>query len=159
MPAPKGNTYWKLAHDWKKPKAYQPEELLQKALEYLDWLEKNPLYEDKVFSTGKRMKVKKMRAPTIEGFTVYANICHKTWDNYMNNETYLRIIKRIKNTFYSLKIEGTAAGFFNPLIIIRELGLKETTIVENKKPTKIVLISEEAKKREEELKDKFDNEK
>lgn len=158
MPAPKGNQYWKLVNDWHHPKLYKPEELLNKALEYLDWLEKNPLKEEKVFSTGKRMKVNKMRAPTIEGFTVYANICTSTWDNYMADEAYMGILKKIKNTFYSLKIEGCAAGFFNPLIIIRELGLKETVVNENTSPTKIVVISDEAKKSEEELVNKFKKE-
>lgn len=127
MAAPKGNQYWKLAHDWKKPKKYQPDEILDKAQEYANWCEQNPLYELKVFGTGIRMKVPKMRAMTIQGFCLFANIDPGTWDNYSKEEAYFQIIARIKALFYSQKLEGAAADLLNPNIIARELGLSEKT--------------------------------
>lgn len=125
MGAPKGNQYWKLANDWKKPKSYQPDELLDKAKEYSEWCEKNPLYELKVFGTGVRMKVPKMRAMTIQGFCLFANVNPSTWYEYEKQDAYSKIIAHVKQLFYSQKIEGAAAELLNPNIIARELGLAD----------------------------------
>ena len=127
MAAPKGNQYWRLAHDWKKPKRYQPNEILDKAQEYAEWCEKNPLYEQKVFGTGVRMKVRKMRAMTIQGFCLFANMSVPTWQEYEKEEAYSAIIAHIKRFFYAQKLEGAAADLLNPNIIARELGLSEKT--------------------------------
>lgn len=125
MAAPKGNQYWKLANNWKKPKLYQPEELFEKAKEYAQWCENNPLYELKVFGTGIKIKVPKMRAMTIEGFCLFANMAKTTWYVYEKEEAYKEIIARAKDLFYSQKIEGAAADLLNPHIIARELGLSD----------------------------------
>lgn len=125
MAAPKGNQYWKLAHNWKKPKRYKPDELLIKANEYAIWIEKNPLYELKVFGTGVKIKVPKMRAMTIQGFTLFCNMSLQTWYEYEKQEAYLEIISRIKSLFFAQKFEGAAAEFLNPNIIARELGLSD----------------------------------
>ena len=126
-PAPKGNQYWKLAHDFRKPKRYQPGELLDKAAEYAAWCEKNPLYEEKVFGTGVRMKVKKMRAMTIQGFCLFANMAMSTWQEYEKQEAYSAITTHIRGIFFSQKLEGAAADLLNPNIIARELGLADKT--------------------------------
>lgn len=125
MAAPKGNQYWKLAHDWRKPKKYKPEELLIKAQEYAEWIEKNPLKELKVFGTGVKIEVPKMRAMTIQGFTLFCNMSLQTWYEYENQKAYSEIIARIKALFFAQKFEGAAAEFLNPNIIARELGLAE----------------------------------
>ena len=125
--APKGNQYWKLAHDFRKPKRYQPGELLDKATEYAAWCEKNPLYEEKVFGTGVRMKVPKMRAMTIQGFCLFANMAYSTWQEYEKQEAYSAITTHIRGIFFSQKLEGAAADLLNPNIIARELGLAEKT--------------------------------
>jgi len=76
MAAPKGNTYWKLAKGFAtgKQKKYTPDELWSKAIDYFEWIEKNPLKEEKVFGTGLKMKVNKMRAMTVVGFCIFAEI-------------------------------------------------------------------------------------
>jgi hypothetical protein len=127
MAAPKGNQYWKLAHDWKKPKRYKPDDLLLKAKEYAEWMEKHPLYELKVFGTGIRIKVPKMRAMTIQGFCLFCNMASSTWYEYEKDKAYSQIITRVKDLFFAQKFEGAAAEFFNANIIARELGLKERT--------------------------------
>lgn len=126
MAAPKNNQYWRLAHDWKKPKVYQPDEILEKAQEYAEWCEENPLYELKVFGTGVKMKVPKMRAMTIQGFCLFANMSSSTWYEYEKLEAYSQIISRVKDLFYSQKVEGAAADLLNPNIIARELGLTDS---------------------------------
>lgn len=124
-PAPKGNQYWKLAHDWKKPKRYQPDEILLKAREYAEWVDKYPLYELKVFGTGVKIKVPKMRAMTIEGFCLFCNMAKSTWYEYEKQKAYSQIISRVKDLFYSQKFEGAAAECLNPNLIARELCLSE----------------------------------
>lgn len=126
-PAPKGNQYWKLAHNFRKPKKYQPQELLDKAVEYAKWCEANPLKEEKVFGTGVRMTVNKMRAMTIQGFCLFANMTMPTWQDYEKQEAYSSIIAHVKAIFFSQKLEGAAADLLNPNIIARELGLSEKT--------------------------------
>jgi len=126
MAAPEGNQYWKLAHNWRKPKKYTPGKLLEKAFEYIEWAENNPLYEMKVFaSKGKILKadVPKMRALTIQGFCFFANIWPQTFHNYEKDEAYLDIVTRIREMFFAQKFEGAAANLLNPNIIARELGL------------------------------------
>lgn len=126
MSAPEGNQYWKLAHNWRKPKRYTPNKLLEKAFEYIEWAEENPLYEMKAFaSKGKILKtnIPKMRALTIQGFCFFANMEPKTFYNYEKDEAYLHITTRIREMFFAQKLEGAAADLLNPSIIARELGL------------------------------------
>ena len=132
MAAPKGNQYWKLAHNWKKPKSYQPGQLWQKALEYAVWCERHPHRELKVFGTGIKIRVPKMRAMTIKGFCLYANINVSTFYEYEKQKAYSDIITRVRDLFYAQKFEGAAADLLNPNIIARELGLSEKTDITSK---------------------------
>ncbi len=125
MPAPKGNQYWKLAHNWKKPVKFKPEEILEKAIEYLNWCALHPLIEEKAFGTGFVAKMNKIRATTIQGFCFYCNMSIQTWYEYEKKEGYSEIITRVKSMFFSQKFEGAAAGLLDGNIIARETGLKE----------------------------------
>jgi len=131
-PAPKGNQYWKLAHDWKKPRCYLADELFEKALEYAIWCENHPLYELKVFGTGVKMRVPKMRAMTIQGFCLFANMTTQTFYQYEKEEAYSDIIPRVRDLFYSQKLEGAAADLLNQNIIARELGLSDKSEIDHK---------------------------
>lgn len=135
--AQKGNQYWRLAHDFRKPKKFKPEELLEKALQYAEWCQKYPLYETKVFGTGIKMKVPKMRAMTIQGFSLFANFDLTMFYDWEKQEAYSHIVTRIRNILYSQKLEGAAADLLNPNIIARELGLSDKTDVNVKTPTVI----------------------
>lgn len=143
MSAPKGNQYWKLAHDFKKPRRYQPDELLERAKEYAEWCELNPLYELKVFGTGVQIKVPKMRAMTIEGFCLFCNMAKSTWYEYEKNKEYSDIISYVRDLFYSQKLEGSAADLLNPNIIARELGLTDKSENKQSGPIKIIVSYEE----------------
>jgi len=141
--AGKGNTYWKIAKGFAEGKTptYKPMELFNKAIEFLQWLETNPLKEEKVFSNGKRCKLSKMRAPTITGFCVYAGIDTSTFNRYENNknQAYRNITLKIKEIFFTIKLEGSAADLLNPNIISRELGLVDKS--ENKNENSSVATS------------------
>lgn len=123
MSAPKGNQYWKLAKSWGTDKAYSPDVLWLKALEYFSWIETTPLQEEKVFSNGKRMKSAKMRAMTIRGFCIFAQISTVTFAKYETYQDYINITARIRDIIYTQKFEGAAAGLLETNIIARELGL------------------------------------
>lgn len=153
MGAPKGNSYWKLAKGFAvgKERAYKPNDLWEKSLEYMEWLEKNPLKEEKVFANGQRMSINKMRAATITGFCLYAGICTSTFDNYSKDKAYLDIIKKIKDLFFSQKFEGAAADLLNPNIIARDLSLADVNKIQGdvenplQHEVKIKVIQAEAK--------------
>lgn len=127
MAAPKGNTYWKLAKDWGigADRKYTPDDLWTKALEYFRWVESHPLKEEKVFGTGLRMQVSKLRAMSIVGFCIFANIDRKTLSAYEADEAYLHITTRIRDIIYTQKFEGACADLLNSNIIARELGLTD----------------------------------
>ena len=131
MAAPKGNKYWQFREKHGKDKKYTPEDLWNEAVDYFEWVESNPLYEEQLFAyQGKvtRESVYKMRAMTITGFCVFADITLKTFENYKNDENnkdYFHIVTRIENIIRSQKFEGAAAELLNPNIIARELGLAD----------------------------------
>lgn len=125
MAAPKGNTYWQRVKNWKigADVKYTPEALWNIAVEYFQCYADNPLKEEKVFGTGARMEVNKMRAMTITSFCVFAQISRSTFDDYSKNEAYSHITARIRDIIYTQKLEGAAAGLLETNIIARELGL------------------------------------
>ena len=49
MAAPQGNKYWQMrSKDGKEPK-YKPDTLWEKAVEYFEWVDDNPLLEEQLF--------------------------------------------------------------------------------------------------------------
>lgn len=142
---PKGNQYWKLREKHGTNKKYTPEALWEVAKEYFQWVEDNPLWEERGFAyQGKVTKERfyKMRAMTITAFQLYAGISHVTWGNYKDNSDYLTVITRIEDHIYSQKFEGASAELLNPNIIARDLGLKDKAEHEFKGdswPTEIIV--------------------
>ena len=124
----KGNKYWEFRGKHGRDFKYTPESLWEEALKYFEWVEENPLKEEKIFAyQGEITKgvISKMRAMTIAGFCLFADICEKTFFNYRNDKDYLQVITRIENVIKTQKFEGAAAELLNPNIIARDLGLKE----------------------------------
>lgn len=134
--APKGNKFWELRAKHGRDKLFAtPELLLEAACEYFNWCIKNPLIEvDFMSSKGGIVKVEKpkMRPFTIIGLAMYCDASSSFWREFKSNckETnrdFLSVITRIEEVIYNQKFEGAAAGFLNPNIIARDLGLKEHT--------------------------------
>lgn len=128
MGAPKDNEFWKLA-DWGKPKAYQPEELWEKACDYFQWCQDHPWVKNEAVKGGDNagmiIKVPTSRPFTIHGFCIHAGIVTATFYNYEKDKAYLEIITRIREVIYSEKFEGAAVGAYNANIIARDLGLAD----------------------------------
>lgn len=136
MPAPKGNQFWKMrSSHGRAPIFKSPDELWAACCEYFEWVEANPLYEDKITSfqgINTHEPVAKMRAMTIVALCIFLDIDRTTWDDYRGKKDFSRIVTRVEDIIYSQKLEGAAADLLNPNIIARELGLKDKSEVDQK---------------------------
>ena len=125
----KGNKFWlaRSSHG-RNPIFSNPEQLRNACYEYFEWVEENPLYEEKIFhSQGIITKdtITKMRAMTIGGLRIFLGICEQTWVNYKNNPDFLGVVKEVEEIIYNQKFTGAAADLLNSNIIARELGLAD----------------------------------
>lgn len=126
MAAPTGNEFWKLRSKHGRDKLFEsPEALWEAACEYFQWCEDNPLMElDWVGKDGNQVERPKMRAFTWTGLEVFLDVY--SLRDYKKNPDYKdfsQIITRIEAIIYNQKFTGAAAGFLNPNIIARDLGL------------------------------------
>ena len=142
----KGNKYWMFRNKHGRNHKYTPEGLWEEFVEYAQWLELNPLCEAVLVPRGIKTKdengqekiihktaMPKMRAMTLTGFCIYADIDTTIYESYRKVKDFRSITTRIDNIVRTQKFEGAAAGMLNPNIIARDLGLvdkKEQTIVE-----------------------------
>lgn len=133
MAAPQGNEFWKLA-DWGKPKAYQPDEIWEKACEYFQWSEANPWHKNEAVKGGDNagmiIQIPTARPLTLHGLCIFSGISTQTFRNYEKQEAYFEVTTRIREIIYNQKFEGAAVGAFNANIIARDLGLAEKKEVE-----------------------------
>ena len=123
----KGEKSWQLRQfDDAKPRLYYPHELLEKFIEYEEWMRDNPLYESVIHQkTGQIIEVPKMRAMTIKGFCLFAGLSQNGYYQYAKQKEYEIICKIIEDAVYVQKFEGAAAGLLSTNIIVRDLGLHE----------------------------------
>jgi hypothetical protein len=130
MAAPKTNQFWKLRLKHGRSHAIAtPEELQQNFVEYCTWIEENPLIEvDFKGKDATHVNIPKMRPFTKEGFALACGL--SGWDvieSWKKREGFMEVITRIDKYIYNQKFEGAAAGFLNPNIIARDLGLADKT--------------------------------
>lgn len=129
MAAPKGNQFWKArSSHGRNPKFASPDDLWAAACEYFEWVDANPLWEDKVTSyqgVNTHEPIAKMRAMTISGLCIFLDIARSTWDEYRANKDFSGIVTRVEETIRDQKFSGAAADLLNANIIARDLGLAE----------------------------------
>lgn len=131
MAAPKENTYWRLRSKHGRDKKFTPDELWEGASDYFRWSEETPLLESVLMQrTGELMQVPKMRAFTFKGLAIHLGVASNNLAEYEKDEDFRIIITRIREVIETQKFEGAAAGFLNPTIIARDLGLKDSTTVD-----------------------------
>lgn len=126
--------------------ALSPDEIIKKAIAYFQWNEANPIVteEHAIYMGGANgYEVYKARPLTITRCVLFLGISYETWSNYRKREAlqaedkqcdddgaeYTAAINWVEGIIRSQKFEGAAAGIFNPMIICRELGLKDNTKV------------------------------
>ena len=124
-----GNQFWKMRETHgRNPIFESPEQLWTAACEYFQWVENNPLLEEKIFhSSGAITKdtIKKMRAMTIRAMCFFIGLSRQGWQEYSEKPDFSDIVKEIEDVIYSQKFEGAAADLLNSNIIARELGLSD----------------------------------
>ena len=129
MAAPVGNKYWEMRGKHGRDYEYTPEALWNEALKYFEWVEANPLIESKPFAFQGEItiaQVPKMRAMTIGGFCLFADISFETFSKYRKTDDFIEVTTRIEACIREQKFTGAAAELLNPNIIARDLGLMET---------------------------------
>jgi hypothetical protein len=138
-----GNQFWKLRSKHGRDKLFtSPELLWQAACEYFEWCDSHPLMEEtiqkvKVNGEGERIireLLPKLRPYTIYGLCLYLDV-NIDYLNHFEQQLrredseqpsdFRRVITRIKDAIYTQKFEGAATGFFNPTVIVRDLGLRD----------------------------------
>lgn len=130
MAAPKGNRFWEARSSHGANPIFQhPNDLWDACLEYFDWVERNPLQEEKIVQSGgkaKNMKLAKMRAMTISGICIFLDIDETTWRGWrLDREDLIPIIARVERIIRTQKFEGASADLLNANIIARDLGLAD----------------------------------
>lgn len=128
MAAPIGNKYWQFRNKHGRDKKYTPDELWKEFVGYAEWVEANPLKEEVInWYQGEPRKetLNKMRAMTMDGFYLYADIDHTTFRSYKENKDYTTITNAIIINIREQKFTGAAAELLNPNIIARDLGLTD----------------------------------
>ena len=125
-----GNEFWKQRASHGREKLFTTPELLwESCVEYFEWIDENPLQEEKVFHTDGKIthaSVDKMRAMTIGGLCIFLDIVITTWTNYKERKDFLDIITRVELIIRNQKFTGAAADLLNPNIIARDLGLTDS---------------------------------
>lgn len=155
----KGNQFWKNRTKHGRDKLFEtPDVLWQEVCKYFEFCDENPLIEiDYKGRDADRVEIPKMRAYTWSGLELFLDIESLRW--YKTGETYsdfLPVITRIEKIIYTQKFEGSAAGFLNPNIIARDLGLIDRKDVTQTAKQNIVIESaseEERRLNEQALKD------
>jgi len=129
MSAPKGNRFWMVrSSNGRNPIFDDSEKLWESCIEYFDWVEDNPLHEEKTAQfQGEFIKtsINKMRAMTIAGLCVFLDIDTTTWENYREKEDFFRVTNKVDEIIRTQKFTGAAANLLNANIIARELGLTD----------------------------------
>lgn len=122
-----GNQLWRRRNLLGHPRAFEtPEDLWNAAVEYFQWIEDNPLKEEKVFHSAgviKKATISKMHAMTIGGLCLHLDIDQETFRDYRNRDAYSRIAQKIVDIIREQKFAGASADLLNANIIARDLGL------------------------------------
>ena len=153
MAAPEGNQFWRLrAKHGPNRKFENCEDLWQACCEYFEWVEDNPLIEEKVFASKGEIltyNCAKMRAMTITGLCVFLGIDVSTWRDWRSRDDLSPVVTRVEAIIWDQKFTGAAADLLNHNIIAREIGLMTTPPKEvdddHEKITKIEIVRREKK--------------
>lgn len=134
MSAPKGNKFWlaRSSHG-RKPIFENPEQLWNACCEYFEWVEDNPLFEEKLFhAAGVITKdiAYHPRPMTMGGLCIFLDIADSTWQEYRKKDDFSAICANVDKIIYHQKFAGATAGLMNAAIIARDLGLKDKQEVE-----------------------------
>ncbi len=112
------------------PLFQSPEDLWEACCQYFEWAETHPIYESRAFQHKEEVQLKdipKLRPFSQAGLCRFLNISTQCWWNYRNarGPEFHRICSQVEEIIYEQKFNGAAVGLFNPVIISRDLGLRD----------------------------------
>lgn len=150
-----GNQFWKLRSKHGRDAIFtEPEKLWESACEYFKWCEDTPLNEiDYRGKDATKVTLPKMRAFTIHGLCRFLHVNTKYFNDFKKtcSPDFSEVLTRVMEIIYEQKFTGAAAGFLNPNIIARDLGLKdqsEINLSDNRKSAEELFPSDEEFKKE-----------
>lgn len=143
---PKGNTLYNLRTKDGRDKLFKtPEIFLTEALKYFEWSHNNPWVKKEQVKTPLKPYVNKEtgeltwpdaiidipteRPYSIEGLCNYLGITYQCFADYEKNEAYkdyFQVLSYVRKIIENQQFEGGMVGAFNPAIVIRKLGLKDS---------------------------------
>lgn len=121
-----------------------PEQLWDKAVEYFDWCDKNPLKQQVSHVKNGVQIIEVRRCYSLEGFCDYTGIVPQTFYNYKDRDGFLEICTRISNRIDNDWLTFGMGGIYNASIAAMKLGLKAKTETENTNKSKITIVTSEA---------------
>lgn len=132
-----GNKFWEARSSaGPKPKFAEEAGLWKAATEYFEWVDSNPLWEDRLVTfqgTATHEPMAKMRAMTLAGLCLFLDVDQRTWTEWRKRRAdLLPVITRVEAVIYSQKFAGAAADLLNANIIARDLGLADKAEVTGK---------------------------
>lgn len=142
MAAPVGNQFWKLRSRHGREKLFKNPSLLWKeACKYFEWCEQNPIIEkDFRGKDATEVQLPKVRAFTLHGLCLFLGVNTKYFNDFKDgligktddlSKDFSEIVTRIEESCYYQKFTFSAAGFLNPSIIAKDLGLIDKKQIEN----------------------------
>ncbi len=124
-----------------KPDMFKdPEALIDRFYEYIEYIEQHPLKSYKMYGEGQLCEIPQMIAPSMEGLVRYLRTHSGVLDRYKSyGPQWKEAFKLIEEHIYSIVFEGASAGLIKESIIIRKLGLAEK-IEKKTEERKIVIM-------------------
>jgi len=126
---PVGNKFWQCrAKHGRNGIWATPNDLLTDCLAYFQWIEDNPLWEEKGFAfqgVVTKELFAKMRAATLDGLQLHLGISHTTWQSYRVKPDFVAVCEYADKAIRQQKFAGAAADLLNASIIARDLGLAD----------------------------------
>jgi len=137
MPRRLPNRWWLARHDYSRngkagmsPLFDTPEELWGACCKYFEWAEHNPVYESRAFQHKDDVQIKdvpKSRPFTQTALCRFLGVTNQCWWNYRNAKgpEFAKVCSTVDDIIYEQKFAGAAVGLYNPVIIARDLGLRD----------------------------------
>ena len=147
MPFESRNEFWKLRSKHGRDRIItDPDALWESACEYFSEVTNNPLIE--IDFKGKDADQVEYPRPRPFQKDMLALFCDVDWRTIEAlkkvNHDFMQVVTRIEQIISSQKFEGAVSGFFNPLIIARDLGLTEKSEVKNTQPIQLMIDKDDA---------------
>lgn len=130
-----GNKFWMArASSGRNPIFRDKEHLWAMCCEYFQWVSDNPMLDEKVFNHQGRITravVAQERVMTLTSLCLFLHINDETWRDYRKRPDFVGVCEDAEKFIREQKFAGAASGRFNPMIIARDLGLRESAAIDH----------------------------